>query len=196
VSPREAAAAQAGSLLAGSLDFDRNVKPTGVCPVCLGRFLGSDRDKRVSAARHCVSDRLESASDPAGKRHELTVIERKNIGETIRASKPITDDDKQLEQTCVLAVGIEIKERNAKTQRFPVERVCERVTRDPGLDQCRLYVCSLGLIDRVSENTRLVEDESAKAGRCARKRGPGGFDFSWIHDTEATRTDCLLQGGA
>jgi integrase len=53
--------------------------------------------------------------------------------------------------------------------------------------QGRAYLCSLGLVDRIIEDAGLVEDEPTKAGRCSRKRGPGGFDFSWLHDTEATR---------
>jgi hypothetical protein len=61
-----------------------------------------------------------------------------------------------------------------------VERLCQRVTCDPGVEECCLYQCSLGFVDRIIEGARLVEDEPAKAGRCSCERGPGGFDLGLV----------------
>jgi hypothetical protein len=47
-----------------------------------------------STATQRLSDRLEAVSEPAGERHQLTGIERKQIGETIRTGKTITQDDR------------------------------------------------------------------------------------------------------
>ncbi len=60
-------------------------------------------------------------------------LQRLPVGETIRASKTITDDDTELEQAGVVAVGIEVEEGDSETEGFPVERVCQCVTRGPSV---------------------------------------------------------------
>ena len=84
-----------------------------------------------AAALERLSDPFEAVPQPAGVRHEFALVEGEHVGETIRASKTITDDDAQLEQACVLAVGIEVEESDPEAEGFPVERVCQRVTRSP-----------------------------------------------------------------
>ena len=115
------------------------------------------------------------------------MIERKDVGEAIRASQTIADDNAEFGQARELAVGVEVKDGESQTHGFPVQSVCEPVTRRPCILQCCPDLCALGLVDRVGENARRVEGQPAKATRCSRERRPGGFDFSLVHDSEATR---------